>query len=343
MQTRPLDRQRDARRHELEQLDVVAREAAAAQRADVEHADHLIADEQRHAEQRLDPLLAQDRVEHVRVIDVVENHRRPASRHPTGEAATDRDPHTSLHLLFDPHRRARDELVRLLVQQQHRARVRVEDRADARQQDLEQFVELEVGERHVHHRLDVLDPLAGTPLRLEGPCMVDRERCPVGRELEELDVVVAECAVLQHADVEHADHLTADEQRHAEQRLDPLLAQDRVEHVRVIDVVENHRCPASRHPTGEAAPDRDPHTSLHLLFDPHRRARDELVRLLVQQQHRARVHPEQLPRPQEQRREELLQLEMRERRIRERLQPVEPFDVFPVIGHPAHCAPLLMR
>ena len=127
MQTRPLDRQRDARRHELEQLDVVAPEASAAQGADVEHADHLIADKERHAEQRLDSLLAQDRVEHVRVINVVENHRRPASRDPTGEAAPDRDPHTLLHLLFDPHRRARYELVRLLVQQQHRARVRVED------------------------------------------------------------------------------------------------------------------------------------------------------------------------------------------------------------------------
>ena len=277
MQARPLDRQRDARGHELEQFDVVGREAAAAQAADVEHADHLIPDEQWHAEQRLDPLLAQDRIEHVRVIDVVENHRRPASRHPTGEAAADRDPHTLLHLLFDPNRRARDELLRLLVQQEHRARVRVEDRADARQQDLEQFVELEMGERHVHHRLDVLDPLAGTPLRLERPCMVDRERCPVGRELEQLDVVGRELRVAQAAHVEHADHLIPGEQWHAEQRLDPLLAQDRIEYVRVIDVVENHRHPASRHPTGEAAADRDPHTLLHLLFDPNRRARDELL------------------------------------------------------------------
>ena len=35
--------------------------------------------------------------------------------------------------------------------------------------------------------------------------------------------------------------LLLDEQRHPEQRLDPLLAQDRVEHVRAVDVLEDDR------------------------------------------------------------------------------------------------------
>ena len=128
-----------------------------AQDADVEHADHLTADHERDAEQRLDPLLTQDRIEHVRVVDVVEDHRSPARRHPAGEAPPDRDPHALLDLLLDPNRRPRHQLVRLLVEQEHRARVRVEDRADPRQQHRKQLVELEVRQRRVDDGLEMLD------------------------------------------------------------------------------------------------------------------------------------------------------------------------------------------
>ena len=62
---------------ELEQLDLVLVEARGSERADVEDAAHLSLDDERDAEHRLDPLLAQERVEDVRVVDVVED--RPAA------------------------------------------------------------------------------------------------------------------------------------------------------------------------------------------------------------------------------------------------------------------------
>ena len=77
-------------------------------------------------------------------------------------------------------------------------------------------------------------------------------------------------------------------------------------------------------PAGEAAADRDPDALLDLLLDPDRRARDELVRLLVEQQDRARVDLEDLAGADEQRGEQLVELEMRQRGIRDRLQPREP-------------------
>ena len=76
---------------------------------------------------------------------------------------------------------------------------------------------------------------------------------------------------------------------HAEQRADPLLAQDRVEDVGVIDVGDEDRDALGRDPAGEAPADRDPHAALDLLLDPLGRARDELLRLLVEQQNRDRV------------------------------------------------------
>ena len=75
VEARPFDRERDALRHQLEQLDVGVRESPRHERADVQHADHLTVDAQRHAEHRLDALLAKDRIDHVGVVDVVENHR----------------------------------------------------------------------------------------------------------------------------------------------------------------------------------------------------------------------------------------------------------------------------
>ena len=130
--------------------------------------------------------------------------------------------------------------------------------------------------------------------------------------------------------MEHTDGLAADEQRYAEQRLDPLLAQNRVEHVRVVDVVEDHRLPLGRDPAGEAAADRNADAALYLLLESHRRPGHELVRLLVEQQHRARVDVEQLPHSEEEGGEQLLQLEVGERGVGERLQAAKALRV---VGH----------
>ena len=80
-----------------------AREHARDEAADVQDADHPALDQQRDAEQRADALLAQDRVEDVGVVDVLDRRSarrsaaiRPAKPLPTGMA-------DALHdLLLDP-------------------------------------------------------------------------------------------------------------------------------------------------------------------------------------------------------------------------------------------------
>ena len=68
------------------------------------------------------------------MIDVGEDHRPLLRRDAAGEAAAERDAHTLLDLLLDPHGRLRDELVRFLVEQEDRARVDAEDLAGAEKQ-----------------------------------------------------------------------------------------------------------------------------------------------------------------------------------------------------------------
>src|SRR5205085_1026106 len=70
-----------------------------------------------------------------------------------------------------------------------------------------------------------------------------------------------------------------------------------------------------------AATRRDADALLHLLLEPERRPRDELVRVLVEQEDRARVDLENLPCPLEQRIEQLVEPQVRERGVGDGLQP----------------------
>src|SRR5919202_79796 len=99
-------------------------------------------------------------------------------------------------------------------------------------------------------------------------------RRPLGYPLEQVDVVGCEGAVRQRPHVDDADHFAAHGQRNPEQRLDPLLAQDRVEDVRAVDVVDHDRGRLRGDPAGEAPAERDADAALHLLLDPLRRAGD---------------------------------------------------------------------
>jgi uncharacterized protein YndB with AHSA1/START domain len=156
--------------------------------------------------------------------------------------------------------------------------------------------------------------------------LLDRHRRALGRELEELHVVRFENAMAKAADVNYAQHATAYEERGAEKRLDSLLAENRVQDVRVIDVLDGERPPLGGDPAGEAAADRDPRAPLDLLLDSLRRARDELVRALVEQEDGARVGSEDLLDPVEQLVEEVLEREVRERRVRDALQLQQPLE-----------------
>ncbi len=186
---------------------------------------------------------------------------------------------------------------------------------------MQELPDLEVGERRVGHGLHILDPLAGEVLRLERARVLDRERGAVGDELEQLDLVVLEIPRDERADVEDAGHLSLHDQRHAEHRLDPLLAQDRVEDVCVVDVVEDDRPLLGGDAAGKAAADGDADTLLDLLLDAERGACDELVRLLVEQKDRARVDLEDQPCALEQRAKEVVEPQMRERGVGDGLQP----------------------
>ena len=287
---------------ELEELDVVVREPAVDERSDVQDADSSARDEERDTEHRRNALLAQDRVQHVGGRQIVEDHRPFLGGDAAGEAAADGYADTRLDLLLDADRRPRHELVGRRVEQQDGARVGSEDVADPRQEDRQQVVDLEVRQRGVRDGLDVLDPGARPSLGLEQPRVLDRDGGTIRRELEQLDVGADEAPRRQRADVEDADDVACDEQRDAEHRLDPLLAQDRVEHVGVVDVVEDDRPFLGGDAAGEAAADGDPDAGLDLLLDPDGSAGDEFVRLLVEQQHRARVAAEDLPDPRQEHR-----------------------------------------
>src|SRR5690348_11171742 len=103
----------------------------------MEDSERRAGDDERHAEHRLDPLLAEDRVPDR--VDVDVDRARPTlCRNPPREPFAERDADTLLDLLLDPERRARDELVRPLVEEEHGARVGTEDLADARQEHREE-------------------------------------------------------------------------------------------------------------------------------------------------------------------------------------------------------------
>ena len=127
------------------------------ERADVQHADHAPLDEQRHAQQRADALLAQDRVEDVRVVDVLDRHGSALGGDPPGEAAPDRDPHAGLDLLLDALRGLGHEVAGDLVEEQERGGVGPEDRGDALEQLLQQLVERERRECGIGDLLKLAD------------------------------------------------------------------------------------------------------------------------------------------------------------------------------------------
>ena len=158
VQPRVLDRHRDAVGGELEQVALVGGEVARGEAADVQDADHAAFDEQRDAEQRADALLAQDRVEDVGVVDVLDGDRAPLGGDAAGEAAADGDLHALLDLLLDAAGGAGAQDAGALVEQQDRRGVGGQHLGDAAQQLLEQLVLRQVRERRVGDPLERLEP-----------------------------------------------------------------------------------------------------------------------------------------------------------------------------------------
>ena len=95
-------------------------------------------------------------------------------------------------------------------------------------------------------------------------------------------------------------HFSVRDQRNPQEGTDALLEEDRVQDSRVVDVVESHRTSLRSDPPRKPLPDRDPDAMLDLLFDPLRRAGNELVLLGIQEQNGRCVRPEDVANPQEQ-------------------------------------------
>ena len=111
---------RGAVRRELQQFGIVRREFAMRVRPDMQHAEHAVAEKQRHAKQRPDSLSHQYVVQHVGAINMIDDHWPPLGGDPAGETLADREAHPLAHLLLQPDRGGGDQLLGAAVEQQHR-------------------------------------------------------------------------------------------------------------------------------------------------------------------------------------------------------------------------------
>ena len=155
------DRERRAVGGALEQFLVVVVERALGERPDVQDSHDGALDHERHAQQRFQPLLTQDRVVDVGLGDVQDPDRAARGGDAAGEAAPDGDPDPSLHLLLESLRGARDQRGVVVLEQQDRGGVDPEDPDDAVEQLLEQVLERQVGERGIRDALEVTEPIGG--------------------------------------------------------------------------------------------------------------------------------------------------------------------------------------
>jgi hypothetical protein len=156
--------------------------------------------------------------------------------------------------------------------------------------------------------------------------VLDGGRHPIAGELEELGVRVVEHPRRERPDVGHPDQLALRDQRYAQQGADALVDQDRVHDVVGADVRQRHRSPLGGHSTREPPPHRDAHTCLDLLLEPLRGARDQLVGRWVVQEDGGGVDVEDAAQPGQQRLEQVVEVQVRERRVGERLELGEALE-----------------
>ena len=160
----------------------------------------------------------------------------------------------------------------------------------------------------------------------EGP-LQSRSRSG-SREVEQAHFVVVEEVRHERPDVDDAKNIASRDERRAEQRLDALLAQDRVQHIGVVDVREHDRALLGGDAAGKAAADGNPHALLDLFLDPPRSAGNQLSALLVEEEDRARVGPQGASHPLDKLLQEVVEAQGRERRVRDGLQLRQSLAVF---------------
>ena len=93
------------------------------------------------------------------MLDIREHDRTQVGGHTSGEAFADGDVERRLELLLDPGGRVGDELVAFLVEQQDRARVRIDQGANGVEQIVRR-IRPAVRERSVGHGLQAVEPVS---------------------------------------------------------------------------------------------------------------------------------------------------------------------------------------
>ena len=89
---------------------------------------------------------------------MVEHDRFAPRSDRAGEARPDRHPHALADLFLEPARRAGDEVVGLVLAQQHRCRIGVQDGADPVEQLDEQIIDVKLGQAHVGDGRQIAQP-----------------------------------------------------------------------------------------------------------------------------------------------------------------------------------------
>ena len=188
------------------------------------------------------------------------------------EAAAEGDAHALFDFFLDALGGA--GVQRVAFEQEDRDGVDVQDVGDPLQQLLQQLLLGQVGQRRVGHPLQRLQPVRGTlgsepgeALAAVEACLFDGEGGAVAGELEEVAFVVGEVAWGEAADVQDAEDAAFDDQGDAEQGLDALLAQDRVEDVGVVDVGDRDGAALGGDAAREAAAEGDAHALFDFFLD----------------------------------------------------------------------------
>jgi hypothetical protein len=128
----------------------------------VQDAEQAALDDQRHAQQRDELLLVEQRIDRVTGLERADEDGLALRRDPAGEALADRHPEAGLDFLLEAASGTRHELVGLLVEKEDRRGVDHECLDDALEKHLQQPVELQVRKSRLGDPLEV----AGQILRL---------------------------------------------------------------------------------------------------------------------------------------------------------------------------------
>jgi hypothetical protein len=121
----------------------------------MQHPEHRAMDQQRHAHQRPDALVQQQRVEHDAGFDPIQDDRSPLGGDAARETPADRDPDALADFLLQAAGRSGDQLTARAVQQQHRGSIGIQDRPHPVQQRGKKLISAQMRQRYIGHRPDI--------------------------------------------------------------------------------------------------------------------------------------------------------------------------------------------